>query len=448
MERLYADRLVEQVEKLAYHAFRGELWDEAAAYSRRSGIKAAGRSAYQEAVASFQQALSALARLPETQQTLEQAVDIRFELRNALWPLGQLRRGLDHLHEAQPLAERLGDRRRLARLWAHTSSAHWLIGDHRRALDAGRRALEIATDLDDFRIQVDARHFLGTTLHSLGDYDRSKEFLTGNMIALTGEWLARRFGLFYAVNARTWLVWGLAPRGQFEAAEGMAEEGLRIAEAGGYPADLTAASWSLGYAKLQRGELSQAVSFLRRCHGIAQEASVTVWLAPIGGALGYASVLSGALDQGIRLLEGVVAPGAAENQIGMSEWQVYLADAYLRAARLGEAVETAERAVTLARQRDERGAEALALRVLAEVAGTRDLAGRAEELYGEGLTLAGELGMRPLLAHSHLGLSKLHRRTGKPQQAQEHLTTAKKMYREMDMGFWLAQVEAELKALA
>ena len=54
--------------------------------------------------------------------------------------------------------------------------------------------------------------------------------------------------------------------------------------------------------------------------------------------------------------------------------------------------------------------------------------------------------MRPLVAHCHLGLGKLYRRTGKREQAQEHLTTATTMYREMDMRFWLEKAEAELGA--
>jgi hypothetical protein len=60
------------------------------------------------------------------------------------------------------------------------------------------------------------------------------------------------------------------------------------------------------------------------------------------------------------------------------------------------------------------------------------------------LALAGELGMRPLVAHCHLGLGKLYRRTGKREQAHQHLTTAATMYREMDMRFWLEQAGPEL----
>jgi hypothetical protein len=76
-------------------------------------------------------------------------------------------------------------------------------------------------------------------------------------------------------------------------------------------------------------------------------------------------------------------------------------------------------------------------------------AGGAEDgegYYCEALALAGELGMRPLVAHCHLGLGKLYRRTGKPEQALEHLTTATTMHREMDMQFWLENADVEIRA--
>jgi hypothetical protein len=60
------------------------------------------------------------------------------------------------------------------------------------------------------------------------------------------------------------------------------------------------------------------------------------------------------------------------------------------------------------------------------------------------MTLATELGLRPLVAHCHLGLGRLSRRTGDQAKAHEHLTTATTLYRAMDMGFWLEKAEAEL----
>ncbi len=69
----------------------------------------------------------------------------------------------------------------------------------------------------------------------------------------------------------------------------------------------------------------------------------------------------------------------------------------------------------------------------------------AAERYRSALELAAGCGMRPLLAHCHLGLGKLYGRTGKREQAQEHLATATTMYREMDMQFWREKAEGELR---
>src|SRR5262249_47977623 len=94
---LSADRLTEQVERLAHHALRGEVWDRALAYCRQAGAKAATRSAYREAVAYFEQALTALQHLPEHRETLEQAVDLRLDIRNALIALGEWGAIVDHM---------------------------------------------------------------------------------------------------------------------------------------------------------------------------------------------------------------------------------------------------------------------------------------------------------------------------------------------------------------
>jgi tetratricopeptide (TPR) repeat protein len=126
---------------------------------------------------------------------------------------------------------------------------------------------------------------------------------------------------------------------------------------------------------------------------------------------------------------------------------VELGEAYLLAKRLEEAHASADRAVTLARERGERGNEAWALRLLGEIASHRGPleVETAEAHYRQAMALATELGMRPLVAHCHLGLGRLYRRTGDATKAQEPLTTAATMYREMGMGFWLEKAEAELE---
>jgi tetratricopeptide (TPR) repeat protein len=113
--------------------------------------------------------------------------------------------------------------------------------------------------------------------------------------------------------------------------------------------------------------------------------------------------------------------------------------------RIDDAAQLAKQALDLARTHKQRGHEVYAHRLLGDVNARRDPpeVTLAEAHYRSGLALADSLGMRPLIAHCHLGLGKLYLSTGKREQAQEHLATATTMYREMGMTYWLEQAEAE-----
>ena len=128
---------------------------------------------------------------------------------------------------------------------------------------------------------------------------------------------------------------------------------------------------------------------------------------------------------------------------------ILLSEAYLLAGREADARTAAERALGRDRRRKEKGNEAYTLRLLGEIATREDPPdiGKAETHYRQALALAEELGMRPLIAHCHVGLIKLYRRIGSRQQAEEHLATAIAMMREMEMGWWLEKAETELKEL-
>src|SRR5439155_12991555 len=115
LEALAPDRVAEQVERLAHHALRGEVWDKAVPYCQQAGPRAWDRAAFREALASFEQALQALAHLPEHGDTRVLAIDLRLALRGSLFTLGEYRRCLALLGEAEALARALDDRARLGR---------------------------------------------------------------------------------------------------------------------------------------------------------------------------------------------------------------------------------------------------------------------------------------------------------------------------------------------
>jgi tetratricopeptide (TPR) repeat protein len=118
----------------------------------------------------------------------------------------------------------------------------------------------------------------------------------------------------------------------------------------------------------------------------------------------------------------------------------------LLAGHLEAAHARAGRALAHAHELQERGNEAYALRLFGNIAARREplQVEQAATHYHQALALAEELGMRPLVAHCHLGLGTLYAAAGRRQQAHTALSTAIALYRDMEMAFWLPQAEAAL----
>jgi len=448
MEVVYAGRLAEHVEQLAHHALRGEVWDKAVTYFRQAGAKATVRSAYREAVTCFEQALAVLPRLPGTHERLAEAIDLRFDLRTSLLPLGQLEKGLEYLREAEGLARTLDDPRRLAWASAYMISSCWLTGRLTDALAFAETAQAIAETLGDLRLTVVANQYLAAARWNVGDYQAATDLFRKVTASLKGELSRERFGqaALPSVFSRRYLADALAERGEFDQSIAEAEEGLRLAEAADHPFSLGQAYLALGYVHAVKGEFDQAVPLLERALALAREWNIRLLSPSCTGFLGYTYARSGRLEEGLALL--AQARTAFESRVATvfhSLVTAHSGEACILAGRLQEAHRHAERALTLTRERGERGDEAYALRLLGEIHSreTPPDDRKAEARYCQAMTLADHLGMRPLVAHCHLGLGKLYRRTDRREQAQGHLTSAATMYREMGMTYWLETAEEE-----
>jgi tetratricopeptide (TPR) repeat protein len=167
----------------------------------------------------------------------------------------------------------------------------------------------------------------------------------------------------------------------------------------------------------------------------------------VAASLGVAYALTGRTGESLALATGAVNEFRA-GRAHASPARILLCAgrAYLAAGRIDEATNYAREALALTRQRGARGTEAGALSLTADIAAASGAA-NGESYYREALALAEPRSMRPQVAHYHFGLGKLHRRRGDREQAQEHLTTAMAMYREMGMTYWLEQAEGELRQL-
>jgi tetratricopeptide (TPR) repeat protein len=445
IEKLYSDRLGEQVERLADHAVLGQLNDKAVQYLRQAGAKAAARSALLDARSSYEKALDLLKSQPDSQAAMEQAFEIHLDVRAVLRQLGEVRQMLDHLRQAEALAERLKDDRRHGRVCAIMTTVLSTLDGLDEALLTGTRAVEIAERAADLRLSVITKSCLEEAYYYRGEYQRVVEIGVENLAALPAEWAHEYLGLAVppSVFGRVWLVMSLAELGRFAEAAKYEAEAIQLAEPTQHAHTIAWAYLAASILHLFKGDWGKARSLVENWIVRLRSGNVAMLLpwAVASSALALAQIgdVEEALSR-VEEAERLLDEQAASGIFGHRGW-AYLAvsRACLLLGRLEKGRHLGDCSVVSSQHQP--GFRAHALHLLGDLAAHPDQfdAESGVTHYQQALALAQSHGMRPLVAHCHLGLSKLYRRTGKPEQARENLTAATTMYREMDMGVFLEQ---------
>jgi tetratricopeptide (TPR) repeat protein len=437
IEALHADRLGEHLERLAYHATRGELWERALLYSQQAGDKAFDRSANREAVTSWEQALGALDHLPGDGAFAEAAIDIRLALRSALLQLGEIPRITGYLREAADMATALGDRRRLAWALTYMTITHLFAGDPGQALTAGEQAYTLAEEVGDVRLRATARTPWAHAQRERGDHRRAVALCREAIDALTGDLRRERLGqgMPPSLYARNIAAVSLAELGDFREAVRLGTESSDLAKTWDLPFGLVLARIALGHTALLQGRLAEAVEDLGGALDLIAARGIPTWYPWAAAARGYALALSGRAAEGAPLIERALERAVALPFLfGHSQWVSWLAHASLLAGHPAEAVRRGQEGLRLSRERGEQGYEAWALHILAAIA--RAEAGGlpdAGALDLQALDLATRLGLRPLAARCHLALAQSYGCRGEHTRASEHLAHARALIAEMDL---------------
>jgi DNA-binding NtrC family response regulator/tetratricopeptide (TPR) repeat protein len=435
----------DQVDRLAHHALWGEVWDKAVTYCQQAGARANDYAAFREAVASFEQALQALAHLPENGDTRVLALKLRLALAGALQPLGEYGRCRALLGAAEALARVLDDRARLGRVLAGMPSVLDLMADHDGAMVVGQQALTLAGELGESALQMEAFHNLGMTYYAIGDLGRAAEMFRRSVEVAGRE--AGTPNTNVRIRSQARLAQTLGELGAFAEGRRHGEEALRLATLAGRGPTLVVAHDSLGRLSLIQGDLEHAIRVYEQGLALCRASGNRTVLRAVAAGLGYTSALQGRLAEGRALLEEAISEGIRIGaMVNHARWVTWLSEVSRLTGQGEEAWQHARQALDLAQQFKERGNEAYALHQLGVVhahTASPDAA-QAEAHYQQALTLAEELGMRPLRAHCHLGLGTLYARLGRREETRLTLTTAIDLYRAMDMAFWLSQAEAAL----
>ncbi len=440
LEHVHAADPEEIAESLAHHAMHAERWDVAVQHARRAGLKTRASARDRTAVRFFEQALDALAHLPDTAANRALGVDLRDELARVLVPSGEHPRMVTMLREAEALAAGLEDQGRLARTLALLCAAYWETGDSPSAFETGRRAVALSEIVGSADLQVMANYSLGGALRGIGEYRQAIRCLRQNLSLTAGGRAAESFGLGGAASVLTrgHLAWSLAELGEFREARELATEAIGFAQRAADAFSQAHAQLALGGTLLRQGRLADAIPVLER--GLALTEDAPFLYPPMAGDLGVIYTRSGRTDAGVALAASGVTQAERMGRLGrLSLIVTHLGEACFFAGRRKEAVVQAERAMRLAEEHGERGNQVYALRLLGVLA-TEDDPTRAEEArrhLDTALGLAQSLEMRPLAARCHLALGRLARRLGDGETARHHFDVAAPMLESMRMRYWL-----------
>jgi len=440
IQRVYGARIDEYVERLAHHAVRGETWADAVRFCRQSGARAMARSANRYGAAYLKQSIEALRHLPERDEFLEQAVDIRLELRGALNALDEMAEVRGFLSEATALADKLGDKRRQALVAALMTQSLDMMGEHALAARSAQKALEIATPLGDSAIVVVANYMLSQPLWHMGQLGPATQALKRCVDNLPTDLAYLPFGMvtYPAVVAHAALTSRLAELGEFAEAEHHAA--LTLERVGQLDhAYTTVYAWlNIGHFHARRGRTESAIPVLERAIELCRAAEVRRQVVPCASVLCFSYATVGMRSEARALIDRTIAD-VSGGWGATATWLPWLAEAAMLVGQYVDALQIAQRTLSISIERHERGSEALAKRLLGDLevrSVVPDLAAAGRH-YDEALGLAEELGLRPLQAHCHLGNARLHKLAGDDERARASHVQAMTMFREMDMRLWL-----------
>jgi class 3 adenylate cyclase/tetratricopeptide (TPR) repeat protein len=437
-ERIYADRLTEKSDWLAFHAVRAQAWDRAVIHLQAAAAREIARSANRVAIQHLETALVAVDHLPaEERATL--AIDLRIELRHALTPLGRVQQTLDCLKAAEQLAAQLNDSARLARIFSFTTNCLVLQARYAEALATGEKALTLAGD--DARLRNATKTYMARARQARGEYQEAIGLFEEILDAV--EQKPNDFqGLpvLPAAFVRSHLVVCLTEIGAFEKAEAYATEAAHRADAVGQPDSIMWAYWSIGLATLSKGDCQGAVLVFNRLLDVCTTHDMDAYASRILAGLGRSMARLGQVREGLSLLEKAVAlDETAEPQITRCSTLIAFAEALLLAGELDKALTTVTDVLQRTKDREERGHEAHASWLAAAIHSARAVDHEAADVMLETARgIATELNLRPLLAHVHLASANLCRRRGLHADAEVWQDCGQKGLDELAIKPWLS----------
>lgn len=430
IEQHYADRLTEQLEALAHHALRGELWERAVQYLHRAGRKASARSANREAEVYFRQALDTLGRLPESPENLEKAIDTLIDLGPALMAMrGQ---GVPEVEEtyikARELCERLGETPKLFPVLWGLSRVYNFRGELQIARDLGEQLLAMARRMQDPSLSLEAHHTLWAILFSLGELAAAQRHAEEGIARYNRQQHGQLAFLYGGhdpgVCARTHATRQLWLMGYPDQARQRSQEALALGRELSHPYSLAQAFFWAAWVGDQRGETEAAAEPAEAFLSIGREHGFPRFVAQGNSFRGWLLVEQGQVEKGLEQMRRSAAGGLAGwSGRDRSYFATLMAEALGRAGQVADGLAALTEELSRIGKTGERFYEAELCRVKGELRLRQEAPD--EELaaicFHTALEVARRQQAKSLELRAAMSLARLWQKRGKREQAHKLL---------------------------
>ncbi|MFT7533054.1 MAG: tetratricopeptide (TPR) repeat protein [Gammaproteobacteria bacterium] len=442
IELIYSERLEEQVEVLAYHYRNSNHVEKTIQYLELAGDKSSGFFSLADARGFYQEAIELIDRFELTSSRKEKRIDLNIKLASvsgyapSAWNLNCLKTSLDY-------AEQLNDLSRKVKIKYWLGRVYFSFGNYTEAKHQLESCIEVSDILDEQEVSVLAQNLIGRICWFGGDYQ--------NGIIHLEKWipLLERFNNPTDANYSLGFLGGMyGLTGNFTKSTEILEKAInQTIELKDINREAVT-TWYQALIMAIQGNWQKSIEFCDQAIRLSVS-QISNTLIKAGSLLikGDCLFMLGEVDEGLELMqEGVQIMESIGSSLAMSYFYAWYAEKMSKVGRLQESEELVKKSLELDRF-GERWGTPLAYRALASIYLQTDDFPKASSALAQSIQTAIDRGARPDLAIARYHNAQLFLKREDILQAQEQLTQAIELFREMGMTWWLdlaRQLEAIL----
>jgi class 3 adenylate cyclase/tetratricopeptide (TPR) repeat protein len=453
IEELYANRLEEFYEMLAYHYSNSDDSARALHYLKLSGDKAMGIYSLMEAFRFYRDAYGVLKQIPETNQNKKERIGVILSMALSMRLLAFPENSFELLQEGEALCGDLGDESSSALIHSYSGMFYSSRGDAPLGMKHQEDAFEAAEKLQDSEIMIQIGANLCFSYDFAGEYRKIAKAAPKVISLLENK--PEKFDFFDTpvdLHPLLLALYGhaLSYLGEFAQGERECEKALSLAQEGDNPYSLGWVEFLYGCQYIPKGDGENAVKHLQNSITYFEELRAVAVLHVAWSLLAMGYHLLGKHDAAQKFVQKALEVQTNIKSPGfLSLGHLALSSAHLDSGNLNEAKVHAEQALNLGQTNHEKYCEGLGWIQLGRIIGKLEASriDEAEEFMLNGLRILEDLETKPAHATGCLCLCELYLNSGKIEKGLEVLRRSEERFSRMGMDYWLERVRNVLSTM-